>query len=79
MAIRESRRTKRMSQADLAQAAGLGLGSLEGIENARTEATWGDLRRISYALDAPLADVISLAEELALEGAKAEHPSTGLR
>jgi transcriptional regulator with XRE-family HTH domain len=63
-AIRTLRARAGLSQAELARQAELDAPTLTAIEAGREEPTWGDLRRIAYALQTPLEGLLEVAEEL---------------
>jgi transcriptional regulator with XRE-family HTH domain len=63
-AIRTLRAKAEMSQEDLASGAELEPPALAAIEAGRAEPTWGDLRRLAYAIDMPLERLLKAAEEL---------------
>lgn len=66
-AIRELRGEKGLTQEELARRADLDPPHLAAVESGRRNPTWGTVRRISYALDLPLPELIRRAEEV--EGA----------
>lgn len=72
-AIRALREQAGLSQEQLASDASLDAPALAAIEAGREEPTWGDLRRLAYALGTSLEQVLELAESL--EGAGSE-PAT---
>jgi transcriptional regulator with XRE-family HTH domain len=53
-----------MSQEDLASGAELEPAALAAIEAGRAEPTWGDLRRLAYAIGTSLERLLKAAEEL---------------
>jgi transcriptional regulator with XRE-family HTH domain len=63
-AIRTLRTKAGMGQEVLASGAELEPSTLSAIEAGREEPTWGDLRRLAYALDTPLERLLKTAEEL---------------
>jgi transcriptional regulator with XRE-family HTH domain len=63
-AIRNLRTEAGMSQEGLASGAELEPSTLSAIEAGREEPTWGDLRRLAYALDTPLERLLKTAEGL---------------
>jgi|GEM_PF-1060090 len=63
-AIRTLRAEAGLSQEELAQRAEIDPPALTAIEAGREEPTWGDLRRIAYALQTPLERLLELAEGL---------------
>jgi transcriptional regulator with XRE-family HTH domain len=66
-AVRELRRKAELTQAALAERAGLPPGVVARIESAKVDPTWGDMRRIAQALDVSLEALSELAEERQLE------------
>jgi transcriptional regulator with XRE-family HTH domain len=64
-AITQLRRDAGMTQNALAHGAGLTGKALGNIERGKVEAGWGTLRRIAYALNVELKNLMELAEELA--------------
>jgi transcriptional regulator with XRE-family HTH domain len=63
-AIRTLRTRADLSQQELAQRAELDVSALAAFETGREEPTWGDLRRLTYALGTPLERLLETAEEL---------------
>lgn len=63
-AIRALRTESGLSQSDLAERAQIEPALIDAVEGGSSEPTWGDLRRIAYALDTPLAGLLELAETL---------------
>jgi transcriptional regulator with XRE-family HTH domain len=63
-AIRTLREQAGLTQATLAERAGVPPPSISAVEAARHEPTWGDLRRIAYGLEVPLERLLELVEEL---------------
>jgi transcriptional regulator with XRE-family HTH domain len=63
-AIRTLRTQAGLTQGELAAEAKLETPTLVAIEVGREEPTWGDLRRLAYALDTPLEKLLELAESL---------------
>ncbi|WP_082054330.1 helix-turn-helix domain-containing protein [Methyloterricola oryzae] len=57
-AIRETRRTKQLTQRKLSLAIGLQQASISRIENGKKEVRLWDLRRIAKALGVSLGDVV---------------------
>jgi transcriptional regulator with XRE-family HTH domain len=64
-AIGELRRRANVSREELAGRAELQEVEIAAIEAGRLEPTWGDLRRIAYALEVPLPELLALTERLA--------------
>jgi transcriptional regulator with XRE-family HTH domain len=60
--IRGLREGAGLSQEKLAARAGLDLDEAAAIEAGQLEPTWGDLRRLSYALGVPLPELLKLRE-----------------
>lgn len=67
-AIRRLRREARLTQPQLAERAGLPVKKLRLIENGVVNADWGTVRHLAYAMEAKLADVFRLTEELEARG-----------
>jgi transcriptional regulator with XRE-family HTH domain len=67
-AVRRLRKEKGMTQEELAQRADLPQTVIARIEAGRREPNWGTVRRISYALDLPLPELIREVEALEAEG-----------
>jgi transcriptional regulator with XRE-family HTH domain len=67
-AIRALRTQATLSQEELARAATLEASALAQIEAGQTEPTWADLRRLAYALETSLAQLLELAESLEQAG-----------
>jgi transcriptional regulator with XRE-family HTH domain len=63
-AIRSLRTQAGLSQEELARQAELEAAALTAIEAGSEEPTWGDLRRIAYALQTPLERLLKVAEGL---------------
>jgi transcriptional regulator with XRE-family HTH domain len=63
-AIRGLRTEAGMSQEGLASGAELDPPTLAAIEAGRAEPTWGDLRRLAYAIGTPLERLLKAAEDL---------------
>jgi transcriptional regulator with XRE-family HTH domain len=61
--IRRLREEAGLSEKELAAQAGLDLDEVGAIEAGRMEPTWGDLRRVAYALKVPLPDLLRLVEK----------------
>lgn len=60
--VKELRDERHLTQADLAERAGLPLSELVLIEAGRIEPTWGKLRRLAYGLDVDLPQLIQEVE-----------------
>jgi len=67
-AIRQIRVERKLTQEALALKAGFHETYISFIESGRRNPTWGAIRKISYALDLPLPDLIRKVEELEEEG-----------
>jgi transcriptional regulator with XRE-family HTH domain len=78
-AVIELRNTRRLTQAELASRAEIGLTTLRQIEQGQDDAKWGTLRRLGSALDIPLDVMIEMAEELALGIDRAARREQGQR
>jgi transcriptional regulator with XRE-family HTH domain len=63
-AIRTLRATGGLTQEDLARRAEIEPPRLAAFEAGAEEPTWGDLRRIAYAVETPLEKVLATAEQL---------------
>jgi transcriptional regulator with XRE-family HTH domain len=63
-AVRQLREQAKLGQGELAARAGLEEQEVVEIETGRLEPTWGDLRRIAYALEIPLSELLALTERL---------------
>lgn len=61
-AVAELRRRADLTQADLAERAELEERQIVALEAGRLEPTWGDLRRIAYALEVPLPELLARVE-----------------
>ncbi|MGN6257560.1 MAG: helix-turn-helix domain-containing protein [Solirubrobacterales bacterium] len=61
-AIRTLRTKAGLSQVELGRRAEIHATWISHIESGRINPTWGNLRRIAYALDVPLAELAKLAE-----------------
>jgi len=59
-AVRQLRERAGLDPGELATRAELKEQDVVEIEAGRLEPTWGDLRRIAYALEVPLPDLFSL-------------------
>ena len=70
-AIRQLRQERAMSQETLGERAGIHSTWISHIESGRINATWGNVRKIAYALDVELAELAALAERLEAERANA--------
>jgi transcriptional regulator with XRE-family HTH domain len=60
--IRELRQRAKLSRRDLASLAELDEQEVAAIESGQVEPTWGDLRRIAYALNVPLPELLARLE-----------------
>jgi transcriptional regulator with XRE-family HTH domain len=56
------RRRASLTQASLAERAEMQEQEIAALEDGRLEPTWGDLRRIAYALEVPLPELLAQAE-----------------
>lgn len=56
-AVRDLRKARRLTQEDVAHAAGITTGSLSRIETALTNPTWTTVERICKALDVSLREL----------------------
>lgn len=63
-AVRQLRQEKGLAQEELARRADLHQALIARIEAGRRNPDWGTVRRISYALDLPLPDLIRKVEAL---------------
>jgi transcriptional regulator with XRE-family HTH domain len=63
-AIRQLRKEAKLTQRDLAERAGVPVKELRQIERGGIEADWGTVRHLANAMEAKLADVFRLTEEL---------------
>jgi transcriptional regulator with XRE-family HTH domain len=63
-AIRTLRIEAGLTEEELARQAELDASALAAIEAGREEPTWGDLRRLAYAVGKPLEQLLRLAERL---------------
>ncbi|MGN6202204.1 MAG: helix-turn-helix domain-containing protein [Solirubrobacterales bacterium] len=61
-AVAELRQQAGLTQAQLAERAQLQAQEIATLEAGEMEPTWGDLRRIAYALEVPLPDLLARAE-----------------
>jgi transcriptional regulator with XRE-family HTH domain len=61
--IRGLRERAGLSRQEMAARAGLDLDEAAAIESGQLEPTWGDLRRLAYALDMPLPELLKLIEK----------------
>lgn len=66
-AVHELRKKAKLSQAALAEQAGLSPSLLAEIESARRDPKWGDVRRIAEALDVSLEALSELAESYEID------------
>jgi transcriptional regulator with XRE-family HTH domain len=62
--IRTLRSRAGISQEELARGAALEPPALDAVEAGRADPTWGDLRRLAYALGTPLERLLEAAEGL---------------
>jgi transcriptional regulator with XRE-family HTH domain len=60
--VAELRRRAELTQASLAERAEMQEQEIAAVESGRLEPTWGDLRRIAYALEVPLPELLALTE-----------------
>ena len=60
--VRELRERANLSQRDLAAQAELDEHEVAAIEAGQLEPTWGDLRRIAYAVGVPLPELLARLE-----------------
>jgi DNA-binding XRE family transcriptional regulator len=63
-AIKRLRKEAGLTQRQLAERAEVPVKDLRLIENGATDADWGTVRYLAYGMDAKLADVFRLTEEL---------------
>jgi DNA-binding XRE family transcriptional regulator len=63
-AIKRLRKEAGLTQRQLAERAELPVKDLRLIENGATDADWGTVRYLAFGMDAKLADVFRLTEEL---------------
>lgn len=61
--VAELRRGASLSRAELAERAELQEQEVAALEAGELEPTWGDLRRIAYALEVPLPELLGRAED----------------
>lgn len=66
LAIKDARKAKGLSRSVLSEQVGLTETNLIGIE-AGSDARWGTLRRIAYALEVPLPELLVEGERMAPE------------
>lgn len=66
-AVHELRKKAKLSQAALAEQAGVAPSLLAGIESGRRDPSWGDVRRIAEALDTSLEALSELAESYQID------------
>ena len=62
-AIRELREQRKLSQEDLAHAAGVTVGTLSTIERGKSNPTWATVKGIATALDVTLGKLATLADK----------------
>lgn len=67
-AVAQLRERAGIDRVGLAERAELEEQQVAEIEAGRLEPTWGDLRRIAYALEVPLSELLSLTEGLQRRG-----------
>lgn len=60
--IAELRQRVGLTEAELAERAQMPAQEIADLEAGRYEPTWGDLRRIAYALDVPLPELLARVE-----------------
>jgi transcriptional regulator with XRE-family HTH domain len=63
-AIRQLRNKRRLSQEDLAHAAGVTTGTISAIERGNSNPTWGTVKRIAKALDVSVPELAKVADKL---------------
>jgi transcriptional regulator with XRE-family HTH domain len=63
-AVRQFREKRGDTQEALASKAGITLSTLSVIERGRANPTWGTVRRIATALEAPMGELGRLVEKL---------------
>lgn len=63
-AVRQLRSKRRLTQEDLAHAAGLRTGAINAIESGNTNPSWATVKAIARALDVSLGELASLSEKL---------------
>jgi transcriptional regulator with XRE-family HTH domain len=63
-AIKQLRTERSLSQEELGRRSDIHMTWISHIESGRPNPTWGNVRRIAYGLDVPLAQLAALAEEL---------------
>lgn len=66
-AIRQLRKEAKLTQHELAEQTGVSVMELRQIERGRVNADWGTVRHLAYGMEAKLADVFRLTEELEVE------------
>lgn len=66
--VNRIRKERGLSQEELARRADLDEAELGLLESGRRNPSWGVIRRISYALELPLEELIRRVEELEGEG-----------
>lgn len=74
-AVRQLREARGISQEKVARRAGLHLTWINRVENGRTNPTWGSMKRVAFALEVPLGELATLAEEKDAEFEKARRRS----
>jgi transcriptional regulator with XRE-family HTH domain len=74
-AIRTLRKEAEMSQETLGGRADIHATWISHIESGRINPTWGNVRRIAYGLEVPLARLAELAEEFERESGGAKQTS----
>jgi transcriptional regulator with XRE-family HTH domain len=62
-AIRELRKTRKVTQEDLAHDAGVTVGTLSLIERGKSNPAWGTVKRIAKALDTTMGDLARRADK----------------
>lgn len=62
--MRRARTEHRLSQEDLAHAAGITTGTLSLIERGRSNPTWATVKSIAAALDLSMGEIGSLSDTL---------------
>lgn len=63
-AIRQLRNKRRLSQEDLAHAAGVTTGTISAIERGNSNPTWGTVKRIAEALDVSVPELAKRADAI---------------
>jgi transcriptional regulator with XRE-family HTH domain len=64
LAVQQVRERSGRSEAEVEARADLGEGSLTSIERGLQSPTWGELRRIVYAIGISLPDLMEVVEEI---------------